>query len=143
LSRHGWTPLRPLPEHGVHMDAPVPANPTPLRNSYWVVPGRVLAGEHPGGTNIEATRERLQRLIAAGVECFVDLTDPRELKPYDPELPFSIEYLRKPIGDHGIPAKRAHMIEILDCIQDAVESGRCVYVPCRAGIGRTGMVIGC
>jgi ADP-ribosyl-[dinitrogen reductase] hydrolase len=125
------------------MDASVPANPTPLRNSYWVVPGKVLAGEHPGGTNAEATRERLQRLIAAGVECFMDLTEPRELKAYDAELPFSVEYLRKPIRDHGIPAQRAHMIEILDCIQDAVESGRCVYVHCRAGIGRTGMVIGC
>ena len=125
------------------MDAPVPTNPTPLRNSYWVVPGKVLAGEHPGGTNVEATRERLQRLVAAGVECFMDLTEPRELTPYDSELPFSVEYLRKPIRDHGIPAKRAHMIEILGCIQDALESGRCVYVHCRAGIGRTGMVIGC
>ena len=125
------------------MDAPAQANPTPLRNSYWVVPGKVLAGEHPSGTNVEATRERLQRLIGAGIECFVDLTDPRELKPYDPELPFSVEYLRKPIRDHSIPAQRSHMIEILDCIQDAVESGRCVYVHCRAGIGRTGMVIGC
>jgi ADP-ribosyl-[dinitrogen reductase] hydrolase len=125
------------------MDDPAQPNPTPLRNSYWVVPGKVLAGEHPGGTTVEATRDRLQRLTAAGVECFMDLTEPSELKPYDPELPISIEYLRKPIRDHGIPAQRGHMVEILDCIQDAVESGRCVYIHCRAGIGRTGTVVGC
>jgi len=92
------------------MGAATPPNPTPLRNSYWVVPGKVLAGEHPGGTTREATRERLERLIAAGVECFIDLTEPGELKPYDTELPFSIEYLRKPIRDHGIPAQRGHMV---------------------------------
>jgi ADP-ribosyl-[dinitrogen reductase] hydrolase len=118
-------------------------NPTPLRNTYWVVPGKVLAGEHPGGTNREATRERLQRLIEAGVECFIDLTESGELKPYDEELPFSVEYLRKPIRDHSIPTQRTHMVEILDCIHDAVQSGRCVYVHCRAGIGRTGTVVGC
>jgi ADP-ribosyl-[dinitrogen reductase] hydrolase len=125
------------------MNTPTPAPPNPLRNSYWVVPGRVLAGEHPNGTHIEATRERLQRLMGAGVECFIDLTEPGEVKPYDPELPFSVEYLRKPVRDHGIPAQRAHMAEILDCIHDALQSGRCVYIHCRAGIGRTGTVVGC
>src|SRR6185437_2745791 len=95
LSRPAWKPSRLLPD-SPSMGAPPSAKPTPLRNSYWVIPGKVLAGEHPSGSNREATRDKLQRLIGAGVECFIDLTEPNEIKPYDRELPFSIEYLRKP-----------------------------------------------
>ena len=115
----------------------------PLPNTYWALPGLLLAGEHPSGLSPEATRQRLSQLLASGIECFLDLTHPSETDSYDQELPFHIEYLRKPIRDHGLPEKREHMMEILDCLHDALQSGRKAYVHCRAGIGRTGMVVGC
>ena len=117
--------------------------PLPLPNSYWVFPGRLLAGEHPAGPTPEATRERLGKLLSAGIECFLDLTEPSETDAYDGALPLSIEYQRKPIPDHGLPARREHMLEILDCLREALREETPVYLHCRAGIGRTAMVVGC
>jgi len=108
-----------------------------------VVPGKLLAGEHPGGATRAETQARLKRLIDAGITCFIDLTMPDELEPYDVDLPMSVDYIRKPIRDHGLPARREHMIEIQASLDAALRSGQVTYVHCRAGIGRTGMVIGC
>ena len=117
--------------------------PLPLPNSYWVLPGRLLAGEYPGGLGPEQTQARLARLLEAGVNSFLDLTQPGEAEPYEAVLPVSIDYLRKPIRDHGTPAAPAQMAEILACLRTALREGRRIYLHCRAGIGRTGMVAGC
>jgi ADP-ribosyl-[dinitrogen reductase] hydrolase len=108
-----------------------------------VVPGKLLAGEYPGGATPEATRDRLKRLVGAGVGVFIDLTQPGELSPYEAELPPGVLYLRRPIPDHGLPAEPGQMAAILEALRQALDAPRPVYLHCRAGIGRTGMVVGC
>jgi ADP-ribosyl-[dinitrogen reductase] hydrolase len=115
----------------------------PLPNSYWVIPGRLLAGEYPGGRTDIDTDTRIERLLQAGIDAFLDLTKPAELPPYHTRLPFSVEYDRKPIRDHGVPDHPAQMTEIVELLLDALARGRKVYVHCRAGIGRTGMAMAC
>lgn len=116
----------------------------PWPNSYWALPGRLLAGEYPAAADPAGTRERIERLLGLGVDTIIDLTGPDEPLPrYDDLLPADVEHYRFPIRDHGVPAVPAHMTDILETIESALRAGRCVYVHCRAGIGRTGMVIGC
>ena len=122
--------------------------PVPLPNSYWLEPGRILAGEYPGGASEQATVERIGRLLAAGIDCFIDLTEPGECDPYEEYLPtpysrLAVLYLRLPIPDHGLPRSAEQMQEILDEIESALAGGRRIYLHCRAGIGRTNLVAGC
>jgi ADP-ribosylglycohydrolase len=121
----------------------------PIPNSYWVEPERLLAGEHPTGIDEPETRTRIARLLAAGINYFLDLTHPGEAVAYDALLPRlnpagrPVIYVRKPIADHETPSERAHMAEILEYLWRALTEGHSVYLHCLAGVGRTGTVVGC
>jgi ADP-ribosyl-[dinitrogen reductase] hydrolase len=115
----------------------------PLPNTYWVQPGHLLAGEYPGSPDDEDMAERLALLLAAGIDTFIDLTEPNEREPYAPALPAGVEHYRLPIQDHGVPHSPDHMAEIVSVLGRLLSRGRRPYVHCRAGIGRTGMVVAC
>jgi protein-tyrosine phosphatase len=121
----------------------------PISESYWVEPGRFLAGEYPAAAYVGRTRERLERLLEAGIDTFIDLTVPNELPPYLPILlelasqrEVEVRYNRFTIMDHSIPI-RGIMTAILDSIDKSLLAGRNVYVHCWGGIGRTGTTVGC
>jgi hypothetical protein len=119
------------------------APPRPLPNTYWVVPNRILAGEYPGGVDDMDARARIGLLQQAGFDAFFDLTEEGELPPYQHLLLPRIEYLRSAIADTWVPNNASQTQALLAAMRAALQRRRRIYVHCRAGIGRTGLVIGC
>lgn len=123
--------------------------PRPIPESYWVEPGRLLAGEYPGYFDGELTRKRIDALIEAGFDTFIDLTKPGETSPYlnillDQAKAHNVEvkHHRFPIGDFGLPAP-GQMKSILDVLDESLQAGCKIYLHCWGGIGRTGTTVGC
>lgn len=128
----------------------------PFVRSYWVVPGRLLAGYYAGDEDPGIARDKLGKLLDAGVRCIISLMEAEELDheghpfaPYDDEFRrlaaercVEVELLRFPIRDMETPS-RALMRAILDAIDGCIACGRPVYVHCWGGVGRTGTVVGC
>jgi protein-tyrosine phosphatase len=115
----------------------------PIKNCYWVVPGKLLAGEYPGDEDVKTSRSKIDALIHSGVTAFVDLTEEDEgLLPYSGFLN-KVSHQRFSIRDHSIPRSAALTIAILDAIDNHISKGGVVYVHCWGGVGRTGVIVGC
>lgn len=127
----------------------------PLPKTWWVEPGRLLAGRYPGDADDHDMTENMHRLLEAGVRCFINLQQPNErsslgyFKPYEAparqcalRMDVQIDFHHFPIRDMGA-TDTATMTAILNVIRESVAQDRCVYVHCWGGHGRTGMVVGC
>jgi hypothetical protein len=145
-------------KHGPHSTHPTgtPMPPRPFARSFWVAPGKLLAGYYPGDLDPAQELVKLRALLAAGVRSFVDLTHELDrdhrgqpLAPYTAALAeVATEqgatwwYRRCPIVDETAPT-RAVMRGILDVIDERISAGDMVYVHCWGGRGRTGTAAGC
>ena len=137
-----------------HAQQPFPAKP--FARSYWVEPGRLLAGFYPGDSDELKAAQKLTALLNAGIRCVVNLMEKDE-RNYD-DQPFrqyadsfmtlaaesslEISYQRIPIRDRDVPSIEV-MRTILDTIDSALARDLATYVHCWGGIGRTGTVVGC
>ena len=128
----------------------------PIPNSYWVIPGRLAAGEYPGEVDPMEAAAKIQCLLRGGLNHFIDLTEQGErtnqgeLVAYRGianeealNIGISIQWNRHPIPDTNVPDSPEAMAGTLDAIDYALAAGSNVYVHCWGGAGRTGAVIGC
>ncbi len=126
---------------------PIPV--TQLIDCYWVLPEQFLAGQYPARIERPDAAERLDALLSAGIDTFINLAEQDEMSAYLPLLHeraglrgISADYVAFPIVDLGLPEPGV-MRSILDCIDHAVAANHRVYLHCVGGIGRTGIVVGC
>ena len=141
--------MKTLFEHSL-IAAPGDALPRPHGNCYWVVTGRVLAGEYPGADNASVMERRLRALLDAGVSRAFDLTHEGEALPeyasawarIAAERGVHVRTQRFSVADFGVPSELG-MRSTLNAIDAALAEGSNLYLHCRAGIGRTGTVVGC
>lgn len=122
----------------------------PFPDSYWVIKGSFLAGEYPGRRDENETRYRVMRLLECGIRVCIDLTKPGEIVPsyrdiFLQELDlygYQGNYFHFPVYDFGIPSED-QMARTLDQIDHCIMEKLPVYLHCHAGIGRTGLTVGC
>ena len=138
------------------MEAYQTTPPVPYANTYWVIPGQFLAGEHPGDADEAVAKARISSLLDAGVRTFMDLTEEDEINEDAKPVPgyrlllrslaedsrTEVTYLRIPVPDRSVPSVWALRC-ILDVLDRSVSDENPVFVHCWAGRGRTGTVVGC
>ena len=118
--------------------------------TYWLVPGKILAGPYPGSPSPDRTRERIHSLLALGIRTFINLMEASETNHFgDPFVPYQnllaesgARMHRYPIVDMSTPSPLL-MEQILEKIDEELAASRPVYLHCWGGRGRTGTVAGC
>jgi len=128
----------------------------PFSRSYWIVPGKFMAGCYPGSEDEKEADRGLSGLLEHGIRHIINLMEPQEvnrsgkqfvsyeakMRSIADEMGISVTFDRIPIKDTWIPS-RVDMGRILDRIDGCMANDEPIFLHCWGGRGRTGTVVGC
>ncbi len=123
----GHDPDRPL---GLRFRAP--------SHLVWVKPRSLGGMPRPG--LLEALDLSLSTLAAHGVRHLVNLEETLGY-PREDVARFGIRLVHLPMPDMGVPPDRLAFSRVLDELLLAHDRGECIVVHCKAGLGRTGLML--
>eukprot|EP00698_Gefionella_okellyi_P005078 TRINITY_DN14669_c0_g1_i1.p1 TRINITY_DN14669_c0_g1~~TRINITY_DN14669_c0_g1_i1.p1 ORF type:complete len:178 (+),score=31.46 TRINITY_DN14669_c0_g1_i1:17-550(+) len=116
----------------------------PVTQSYWVVPGRFLAGRTP-----VPSVEQIRDLAAGGIRCIISLQPVQEQQRYGAlvsdlvaQAKVACRCVTVPVIDFACPSVEV-VGTILKEIDTALAQNEPVYLHCAGGKGRTGCIVGC
>jgi protein-tyrosine phosphatase len=108
-------------------------------NSTYFIENKALFGPYP-------TVNDINYLESQGVLYFVDLTEINKLPSYTHLLGQDTKFIKFPIPDMKIPhdyIQFSSFIVYLDNIIKHLKNGQKIYIHCRGGNGRVGIVVAC
>ena len=115
---------------------------TPMQAEiYWVTPSLAILAHPRAG---EWLQDEIASWKAHGIEVVVSLLEPHEASELGLEdeavlcRQSEIEFYSSPIADRGVPEDYERVRSVI-----SLGAGRTVGVHCRAGIGRSAMLIAC
>lgn len=106
-------------------------------NSTYFIENKALFGSYPGPDDIKY-------LESIGVKYFVDLTEINKLEPYN--ISENSTFIKFSIPDMKIPIDYIHFSSFIVYIEHIIKNlkdNQKIYVHCRGGNGRVGIVVAC
>ena len=117
----------------------------PFNRSYWVIPGKLLAGCFPGSEGQAEAVRKLKSLLDQGIRHVIDLMELGEVnwngdafRPYAPQMRLlaeaadvEVSFDRMAIKDTWVPS-RLDMCRILDRVDQCIQDHSPVYIHCPA-----------
>jgi ribA/ribD-fused uncharacterized protein len=101
--------------------------------SSYFVPESSLFGGFPKQAQVD-------ELISLGVRYFIDLTFPEEVNTKY-VLPENCFYINYSIPDRGIPISVSKFTSLVLFVYDTISNGNKVYIHCKGGHGRSGILV--